>query len=98
MPGGLFKIAGIKVACGFLPNSNMDRRNIAPRQAPAAAQAEEEDVVRKYFGTDGIRGRANGVITAELALRVGQATGTASGAASIATAWSSARIRGFPAT
>src|SRR5450631_4154262 len=30
---------------------------------------------RKYCGTDGIRGRANGVITAELALRVGQATG-----------------------
>jgi phosphoglucosamine mutase len=34
-------------------------------------------MVRKYFGTDGIRGRANGVITPELALRVGQATGTA---------------------
>src|SRR5271170_6859732 len=32
-------------------------------------------MVRKYFGTDGIRGRANGVITAELALRVGQAAG-----------------------
>jgi phosphoglucosamine mutase len=31
--------------------------------------------VRKYFGTDGIRGRANGVITADLALRVGQAAG-----------------------
>jgi phosphoglucosamine mutase len=30
---------------------------------------------RKYFGTDGIRGRANGLITAELALRVGQAAG-----------------------
>jgi phosphoglucosamine mutase len=30
---------------------------------------------RKYFGTDGIRGRANGEITAELALRVGQAAG-----------------------
>src|ERR1700752_3938206 len=29
----------------------------------------------KYFGTDGIRGRANGVITPELALRVGQAAG-----------------------
>ena len=29
----------------------------------------------KYFGTDGIRGRANGVITPDLALRVGQATG-----------------------
>jgi phosphoglucosamine mutase len=34
-------------------------------------------MVRKYFGTDGIRGRANGIITADLALRVGQATGTA---------------------
>src|SRR5216683_8181841 len=29
----------------------------------------------KYFGTDGIRGRANGIITADLALRVGQAAG-----------------------
>src|SRR6476659_2379455 len=32
-------------------------------------------MTRKYFGTDGIRGRANGVITPDLALRVGQATG-----------------------
>jgi phosphoglucosamine mutase len=32
-------------------------------------------MVGKYFGTDGIRGRANGVITPDLALRVGQATG-----------------------
>src|SRR6266513_2806617 len=30
---------------------------------------------RKYFGTDGIRGRANGLITPELALQVGQAAG-----------------------
>jgi phosphoglucosamine mutase len=30
---------------------------------------------RRYFGTDGIRGRANGLITPELALRVGQAAG-----------------------
>src|SRR6188768_2991867 len=30
---------------------------------------------REYFGTDGIRGRANGVITPELALKVGQAAG-----------------------
>ena len=29
----------------------------------------------KYFGTDGIRGRANGKITAELAMKVGQAAG-----------------------
>jgi phosphoglucosamine mutase len=32
-------------------------------------------VTRRYFGTDGIRGRANGVITPELALKVGQAAG-----------------------
>lgn len=32
-------------------------------------------MTRKFFGTDGIRGRANGVITPELALKVGQATG-----------------------
>jgi phosphoglucosamine mutase len=31
--------------------------------------------MRQYFGTDGIRGRANGVITPELALKVGQAAG-----------------------
>jgi phosphoglucosamine mutase len=32
-------------------------------------------MARKYFGTDGIRGRANGTITPDLALRVGQAAG-----------------------
>jgi len=32
-------------------------------------------MARKYFGTDGIRGRANGAITAELALKVGMAAG-----------------------
>jgi phosphoglucosamine mutase len=32
-------------------------------------------MARKYFGTDGIRGRANGKITADLALKVGQAAG-----------------------
>ncbi|MCK0198343.1 phosphoglucosamine mutase [Ancylobacter sp. 6x-1] len=32
-------------------------------------------MARKFFGTDGIRGRANGVITPELALRVGMAAG-----------------------
>jgi phosphoglucosamine mutase len=34
-------------------------------------------MARKYFGTDGIRGRANRVITPELALKVGQAAGLA---------------------
>ena len=32
-------------------------------------------MARKYFGTDGIRGRANGLVTANLGLRVGQAIG-----------------------
>ncbi len=32
-------------------------------------------MVRKYFGTDGIRGLANKVITPELAMKVAQATG-----------------------
>src|SRR5450432_117293 len=32
-------------------------------------------MVRRYFGTDGIRGRANQVITPELALKVGQGAG-----------------------
>jgi len=53
---------------------------------------------RKYFGTDGIRGRANGLITPELALKVGQAAGLVFQRASIAIASSSARIQGFPAT
>src|ERR1700732_3766173 len=45
---------------------------------PAARRrgpAKRGIMVRKYFGTDGVRGRANGVITADLALRVGQAAG-----------------------
>jgi phosphoglucosamine mutase len=32
-------------------------------------------MARKYFGTDGIRGRANGKITPELAMKIGQAAG-----------------------
>ncbi len=34
-------------------------------------------MARRYFGTDGIRGKANGVITPELSLKVGQAAGLA---------------------
>jgi phosphoglucosamine mutase len=41
----------------------------------AALHGVEGNMARKYFGTDGIRGRANGTITAELALKVGQAAG-----------------------
>ncbi len=32
-------------------------------------------MTKRYFGTDGIRGRANGVITPDLAMRVGMAAG-----------------------
>src|SRR4051812_2113770 len=39
------------------------------------AEAAGGHMSRKYFGTDGIRGRANGLITPELALKVGQAAG-----------------------
>src|SRR5215467_10678189 len=45
-------------------DGNIDPQRLRSRTMP-----------RKYFGTDGIRGRANGVITADLALRVGQAAG-----------------------
>ena len=34
-------------------------------------------MARRYFGTDGIRGLANGVITPDLAMKVGQAAGLA---------------------
>src|SRR5258708_2793642 len=34
-------------------------------------------MARRYFGTDGIRGRANSQITADLAMKVGQAAGLA---------------------
>ncbi|MGH6645226.1 MAG: phosphoglucosamine mutase, partial [Bradyrhizobium sp.] len=34
-------------------------------------------MAKKYFGTDGIRGRANSVITPDLAMRVGMAAGLA---------------------
>ena len=34
-------------------------------------------MARKYFGTDGIRGKANVKITADIALKVGQAAGLA---------------------
>src|SRR5258708_39505747 len=44
-------------------------RNVDPERL------RNQTMPRKYFGTDGIRGRANGVITADLALRVGPAAG-----------------------
>src|SRR3974390_2471836 len=49
---------------------------LSGRLAPESAQGAGGGMMaRKYFGTDGIRGRANGTITPELALKVGQAAG-----------------------
>jgi phosphoglucosamine mutase len=55
-------------------------------------------MVRKYFGTDGIRGKANnGTLTAELALKVGQAAGLLFQRGEHRHRVLSARTRGFPA-
>jgi phosphoglucosamine mutase len=45
------------------------------RWGEAVGVVGQKFMVRRYFGTDGIRGRANRVITPELALKVGQAAG-----------------------
>jgi phosphoglucosamine mutase len=49
----------------------------APRHCVAnIRKVRDENMVRKFFGTDGIRGRTNaGVMTAAMAMRVGQAAG-----------------------
>ena len=53
-------------------------------------------MARKYFGTDGIRGRSNtGAMTPEMAMRVGQAAISSAGAISIALL--SAKTRACPA-
>ena len=41
------------------------------------ASVPGSSMTRKYFGTDGVRGRANASLTADLALRVGMAAGLA---------------------
>src|SRR6201994_530062 len=46
-----------------------------PGQGRGSAGEAGGCMSRKYFGTDGIRGLANGLITPELALKVGQAAG-----------------------
>src|SRR3954453_4762333 len=46
-----------------------------PPRAKKGTRPKRGLMARKYFGTDGIRGSANGVITVDLALKVGQAVG-----------------------
>jgi phosphoglucosamine mutase len=59
----------------------LGRRDIGPEASHVPSQPfMQEDpakiMARKFFGTDGIRGRANdGILTAELAMKVGQAAG-----------------------
>src|ERR1700734_480499 len=43
----------------------------------AGLRKELSGMARRHFGTDGIRGRANSQITADMALKVGQAAGLA---------------------
>src|SRR4030095_9825746 len=50
-------------------------RRLNEAQSPPKSGSSGDCMVRKYFGTDGIRGRANSLITPELALQVGQAAG-----------------------
>ena len=60
----------------FLPPESLKMRpDTAGTKAGRSGRGVKVIMARKYFGTDGIRGRANGVITADLALRVGQAAG-----------------------
>jgi phosphoglucosamine mutase len=51
------------------------KRARATKRAGVVGEIEANESMRTYFGTDGIRGRANGLITPELALKVGQAAG-----------------------
>jgi len=61
---------------GALPAGRQSRKKIQSfYDVTAALGGEGQKMVRRYFGTDGIRGRANRVITPELALKVGQAAG-----------------------
>ncbi len=64
--GGKFHSYFVKISAIELPYH---------RSHKAAVDRVRGNMARKYFGTDGIRGRANGVITPELALKVGQAAG-----------------------
>src|SRR5438105_3263443 len=77
-----------KVCSGFRKRScsmnNLERDDVSKIKSSRAGRQNEGHqgpqplrglMSRKYFGTDGIRGRANGVITPELALKVGQAVG-----------------------
>ncbi len=62
---------------GFGPEALTGFREVALRRPKRelALRAAETKHERKYYGTDGIRGRANGIITPDLAQRVGQAAG-----------------------
>jgi phosphoglucosamine mutase len=54
-----------------------DGKSVVPfgRTSTASPRAVARPRALKYFGTDGIRGRTNDVVTPELALKVGQASG-----------------------
>ena len=57
--------------------STSERDGIMARDELTASNAREALSPGRYFGTDGIRVRANSRITADMALKVGQAAGLA---------------------
>src|SRR5271165_5274918 len=59
---------------GFLSADGVDWR---VKQIRMGLPSRSSLMGRKYFGTDGIRGRANAKITADVAMKVGQAAGLA---------------------
>ena len=75
----LFRIEanGARGLTGIEPVVSPSARNCVKERALNIMDlpGREGRMTRKFFGTDGIRGRSNGLITPELALKVGQATG-----------------------
>src|SRR6478735_7754406 len=68
--------------CGVVLPTRGDAASAALKKSQSAdgelhsRGTREDRMARKFFGTDGIRGRANvGILTAELAMKVGQAAG-----------------------
>src|SRR5689334_12726364 len=68
-------------SCGWRPLGRMARSAVCPPgSGPSSAEPfgiKSPLMARKFFGTDGIRGRTNQApMTADVAMRVGQAAGT----------------------
>ena len=54
---------------------DLARSSVAGGASGLGSSGKASIMARRYFGTDGIRGRANSQITADMALKAGQAAG-----------------------